>query len=611
MEMLAARLLEGTNRWFRDRTAVVRVANVPDGDCRGPAGSLARAIEALPLPPALSGVAGDFRAALKDDPSWPRLVAELAGTLQLASGDFRGDRAATPADEPGTADVALVAEEFPHGVACLREAIDLANRLLAGESIEPELAEAVARLVDVADETCLGGTIGPMLVAARDRRIPISRIDDNALVQLGEGVHQQRIKPATTAKTGWIAEQISCDKAYVKTLWDRSNVPVAAGRLVFEEADAIATALEVGWPVAVKPPDADYGIGVTLGVGDVEGVCAAFRKAKERSGTGGVLVEHNLKGLWHRLLVVNDELVAAARREPPSVVGDGRSKLADLVEAENARPERGPNYRWPLQKLVIDDHAVGFLAEQGLTLESVPEAGRTVVLRKFAYTEYGAVTRDMLDIVHPSTRDHARDAVKLVGLDMAGLDVIAEDLSIPLRQQDGGFLEINASPMITLHIAPICSNPRPVGEKIVQMLFPAPSQGRVPLIVVIGDESAKAVAEASARGLRALGFKTALSTAEATCWEDRPLTPQGPTTVDRLKVMTFYPRTEAAVFAITPADLFAHGLGTDRCTAVILPDGPEALGPWWGPLKQSATAAIDGRGKSAEDLAAEAVAGLL
>lgn len=609
--MLSVQSLEGANRWFRDRTVVARVANIPDGECRVAAESLARAIEALILPPALSGAAAEFRAALEADPAWSTLLAELAGALQFVSGDFQGDRTATPGDEPGRCDVALVVEEFPHGVACLGEAVELANRLLAGEPIESELSGAVLRLTDVADETCLGGTIGPMLIAARERRIPIRRIDDHALVQLGEGVHQQRIKPATTARTGWIAEQISSDKAYVKTLWERTGVPVAAGRLVFEEAEAVATALEVGWPVVVKPTDADYGIGVTLGIVDVDGVRAAFRKARERSGTGGVLVEHNLKGLWHRLLVVNDELVAAARREPPSVTGDGRSTVAELVEAENQRPDRGPNYRWPLQKLVIDDHAVGFLAERGLTLASVPEAGRVVLLRKFAYTEYGAATRDVLDLIHPSIRDHARDAVKLVGLDLAGLDVIAEDLSVPLHQQDGGFLEINASPMITLHIAPICANPRPVGEKIVAMLFPRSSQGRVPLIVVIGGESAAAVAEASARGLRALGFKTALSTLESTCWEKRSLSPGGTSAVDRLRVMTFYPRTEAAVLAMTREELFAHGLGNDRCSAVIATDGPESLGPWWDALKMAATVAIDGRGQTPDDLAAEAVAGVL
>lgn len=605
MRLDEPRYLEGTNRWSHERMVAFRVRGVPP-ETVSPAAraALSGAFATLRLPPSLADAGARLDHALAGARGWGEGLAALAGFLQLLSGDFDGPRFAATAEDERAWDLALVCEEFPHGDACVRAAVELADRLIAGDPFD--LDAIVRGLVHVADETCLGGTIYPMLLAAKARGIPIARIDDYALVQLGEGLHQRRIKPATTELTGWIAEQVSCDKAYVKSLWARAGVPVAAGRVVRDEDEAVATALEVGWPIAVKPTDADYGIGVTLQVRSMADLRAAYRKARDRSEGGLVLVERNLVGLWHRLLVVNDELVAAARREPPAVIGDGRQSIAELVDTANRDPRRGPNHRWPLHELVLDHAASDFLAEHGLSTASVPAAGQCVVIRKFAYTEYGSGTVDVLETVHPRNRDDARDAVRLVGLDMAGLDVIASDLSVPLAEQEGGFLEINASPMITIHTAPICPTPRPVGERIVAALFPGAHDGRVTLVVVIDSDE---VGGKVAALLRDQGRATALSTRSRTSWGDRELFPQGPTPADRLRAMTFYPRTEAAVLVVALEEVVAHGLGTDRMDVLVLTEKveDETLARQ---LEGAARQVVKGTGANLDELARAAIEGL-
>jgi len=280
-----------------------------------------------------------------------------------------------------------------------------------------------------------------------------------------------------------------------------------------------------------------------------------------------------LPGTWHRLLIVDQRLVAALRREPASVIGDGRQTIRELVASANRDHRRGPDHRWPLRYLSLEETELENLAAAGLTPDSVLPPGGRAALRQTAAAASGAESIDVTERLHPETQELALEAVRLLGLDIAGVDLIAEDISRPLFEQRGGFLEINEQPAIFLHAAPLCSPPRPVGEAIVESLFPAGHNGRIPLVIVIGSQVADRVAELLADTLASNGRAVGLSTPQATRLDARILKPASAALPDRLHLLLRHPRTEVAVVSATLGDILQAGLGTDHCTVLVLVDG--------------------------------------
>ncbi len=486
---------------------------------------------------------------------------------------------------PDVCNIVLECREFALAEACLFAAVASVNALLSGS--EPALAETYAALLAIADQVSPVSSPGLVVSAATDRGIPVFRLGpDHAfclspdeVLQLGEGIHQKRLHPwgTMTDKTGFLAGHLANDKSFVKALWSQYGIPVPEGSVVTDESGARLAVAALGGPVIVKPVDADCGRGLTLKPTTPETVSAAFFRAKAASASGKVIVERYLSGAWHRLLVVDQRLVAALRREPASVVGDGRHTIRELTAITNRDRRRGPDHRWPLRFLALDEIELENLAAAGLTPDSVLPAGVRASLRETASAAAGAESFDVTEQVHPDTEKLALDAVGLVGLDIAGLDLIAGDISQPLAAQKGAFLEINEQPGIynALH-APLCSPPRPVGEAIVESLFPGGHDGRVPLVVVIGRRMADCVAQMLAETLASTGRVVGLSTPQVTQLDDRIVTPASTELPDRLSVLLRHPRTEAAVVSAPLEDLLHSGLGTDRCAVLVLAEGLHA-----------------------------------
>jgi cyanophycin synthetase len=570
MHALTSRRLDGLNRWSRRRTLESTLVDVPVGDVPSDlVVGLVASLERLVLPPSVRGPRDRIGPT-----SWPEFVAGLAVEWQFLVREFTGHPHASRVRPNGTATIAFECEDHSLAEACLRNALTVAQHLTnEGLDLAPDLKE----LEDLAYEACFGGMSTALVDAARARGIPVYRGVGNAYVQLGEGALQRRFQASITGRTASLGVDLSNDKATTKALWARVGLPTAGGRAVTDADDAVRVALALGWPVAVKPADSDYGLGVALDLRSAEAVRLAYEKALPRSPTGTVLVERFLAGLWHRLLVVDDRLVAALRREPACVVGDGRSTFAELVERMNQDPRRGPDSRWPIYQLDLGTEECEHLVRSGLGPESVPGAGERVVLRPIAHTETGATSRDVTELVHHETVEMALDAVRMIGLDVAGLDVIAADIARPLIEQGGGFLEVNAGPAIFLHIAPVTEPSRPVPEAIVDALVPPPETGRLPLAVIIGRDSAEMLALRIAEDLTRRGRVTAVSTPSRTSCGTRRLVPDDPTPPGRLHVMMTYPRTELAILAVPAHDSLEWGLGTDRADLAVLAAGAEAV----------------------------------
>ena len=377
----------------------------------------------------------------------------------------------------------------------------------------------VQRLKKIADLRCLGPSTACIVDAAVERKTPFIRLTEGNLVQLGHGAAQRRIWTAETDRTSAIAEGISKDKDMTKRLLATCGIPVPEGQIVESPEQAWEAAQDIGVPVCVKPGDGNRARGVSLDLREKADIEAAYAIALEQGSE--VIVEKFIQGLEHRLLVVGDRLVAASRGETASVTGDGQHTVRELVNRQiNSDPRRGSDGSLPLETVRLRQGSpeVLELKRQGLTPDSVPEAGRTVLVKRT-----GNMTTDITDIVHPDVAQQAILAAKIVGLDIAGVDVVTPDITQPLAKAGGVVVEVNAGPSLLMHLNPAVGQARPVGAAIAEHLIPAAENGRIPLVGIMGDGDTTASAKLTAWLLHIKGLHTGLACADGLYLDQRRL----------------------------------------------------------------------------------------
>jgi cyanophycin synthetase len=454
----------------------------------------------------------------------------------------------------------------------------------AREGRPPLFPEEVRRMREVANEHFPGGPLfkagrasaWSIYHAARARGIPAAQLSPEywGCLRLGQGSKQHRCRASEPDIVGAVARVASEDKNLAKHLLQGAGVPVPQGQLAAAAEDAWAAACTLGLPVAIKPQDTDIGTGVSLELRTREQVEAAFHEA--RAFSDKVLVERFAPGVEHRVLVVGDRVVAVARIEPPHVVGDGVTTVAELVARINRDPRRGD---WgaglPPYKLQFDDSTQTVLAAQGYTPASVPPDGVWVLLRRNPpYLSNGGNLIDVTDRIHPSTAAHAVAAAQALQIPVAGLDIVAVDISKPLEEQGGVVVEINVSPGLWLHVAPWADSPRPVGEEIVALLFPSGHDGRIPVAAVVGAEPAPAAGHLTAL-LTLAGLRVGRAgTAEIVVGQRRWL-PEAQTPQDRAGLVLLNPTVDVAVLETSPRELVRAGFGNDRCDVALVLDRGE------------------------------------
>jgi cyanophycin synthetase len=435
-----------------------------------------------------------------------------------------------------------------------------------------DVEAAVARLREQVDRSYFGPSTAAIVAAATERRIPHIRLNDGNLVQLGHGACSRRIWTAETERTSAIAEGIARDKDLTRRLLAACGVPVPEGRVVASAADAWEAAEEIGLPVVVKPSDANHGRGVTLDLTTPVEVAEAYERALAEGSE--VIVERCLAGDEHRLLVVGGAVVAAARGESAWVTGDGRSTIEQLIEAQiNSDPRRGVHEDAPLNRVDVHDDPtlIADLKRQGgLTPASVPAAGRRVLIQR-----NGNVAFDCTDAVHPEVAHAAGLAARVVGLDIAGIDLVCEDIAKPLAAQHGGIVEVNAGPGLLMHLKPAQGRPRPVGRAIVDALIPEGDNGRIPIVGVTGSRDGTRIARLVAWLLHLSGRHVGLACADGLYLDRRRIeaTPADWAAGERLLTNRM---VQAAVFESAPAAILREGLPYDRCAVAVVADGDGA-----------------------------------
>ncbi|MFL6055271.1 MAG: cyanophycin synthetase [Actinoallomurus sp.] len=479
------------------------------------------------------------------------------------------------AGAPGCYDVILERPwDEPAEAPLVGDLIDLAIRTVTGLLKDGEVAAAFdAELVALAslhERTRLGVSTAALAAAARRRGIPVRRVDDLNLLQLGYGRHRRTVWAAMTDRTSAIGVEAAGDKMLTKRLLEGAGLPVPEGVVVTTVEEAVAAYEDIGAPVVVKPLAGHQGENVWIELADAGEVAAAFRSAS--ADGGAALVESYVPGRDHRVLVIGDRVVAAAELSPARVTGDGRSTIADLVAAANTDPARGEGHDRPLTRLALGETELAHLARQGLTPESVPNPGQLVTLRRNANLSTGGTSKDVTDHVHPDVVRLCRRVAATVGLDVCGIDLRVPDITAPLSADAGasGVIEVNASPGLRMHLAPYEGKPRNVAAEIIDRLYPPGTSGRVPIVAVTGTNGKTTTVRMIAHLLAQDGRRVGMATTEGV-YVGGELIYKADASGPRSAAMVLGDRTvDAAVLETARGGIVRRGLGYDRAEVAVL-----------------------------------------
>ncbi len=561
MEVSRIRALRGPNLWSR-HTAIQAIVECSEAE---------RSIDALP----------GFEARLRE--RFPEIdflnvtghneFISLAHTLEFAALGLQA-QAGCPVTfsrtsetvEPGTFQVVVEYSEEDVGRLAFQLAEELVSAALANRPFD--LADALYRLRDLDEDIRLGPSTGSIVSAAVARGIPYRRLTQGSLVQFGWGSRQRRIQAAETDMSSAIAESIAQDKELTKQLLHAAGVAVPLGRPVTSAEDAWAAAQEIGGPVVVKPRDGNQGKGISVNIRTREEVMAAFETAIEFRDD--ILVERYLPGHDFRFLVIGDRLIAAARREPPQVIGDGVHTVRQLVDIVNSDPRRGEGHATSLTKIRFDDIALARLALQGMNADTVPPRGTRVILRNNANLSTGGTATDVTDDVHPELAACAVAAAQTVGLDICGIDVVCDSVLKPLEDQGGGIVEVNAAPGLRMHLSPSFGKGRNVGEAIVSMMFRPGEDARIPVVAVAGTNGKTTTARLIGNILSRNGKRVGMTSTDGVYIEGRRIDSGDCSGPRSARNVLLHPGVDAAVFETARGGVLREGLGFDRCNVAVV-----------------------------------------
>ena len=561
MEISRIRALRGPNLWSR-HTAIEALVACDDTERSpaDPAGFEARLRARFP------GI-GTLQPIGREQPlSMAHALALASLALQAQAGCPVTFCRTSPTVDSGVFQVVVQYSEEAVG----RLALELGAQLCraAFEDAPFDLDGALARLRELDEDVRLGPSTGSIVDAAVARGIPYRRLTDGSLVQFGWGSRQRRIQAAEIDVTGAIAESIAQDKELTKQLLLAAGVPVPQGRPVSDLEDAWKAMREIGQPVVVKPQDGNQGKGVTVNVETREHLEIAYAAALEISDD--VMVERFIPGHDFRLLVVGRQLVAAARRDPPHVIGDGEHTVRELVDIVNSDPRRGDGHATSLTKIRFDEIALARLALQGYDADSVPTAGARVVLRNNANLSTGGTATDVTDDVHPAVAARAVEAARMIGLDICGVDVVCESVLRPLEEQGGGIVEVNAAPGLRMHLNPSFGKGRAVGEAVIADMYPDGEDGRIPVVAVTGTNGKTTTVRLVSHLIAASGLRVGMTNTDGIYVAGERIDTGDCSGPRSARNVLMHPDVDAAVFETARGGLLREGLAFDRCKVAVV-----------------------------------------
>jgi len=518
------------------------------------------------------GRRGGFITRLREG-TWVGHVAEhialefqnLAGT-DVRHGKTRGT------GEYGRYNVIYEYREEQVGIEAGKMAVGLVNHLVApnDETTAFDLGAELERLIRLAERLAFGPSTQALIDEAASRDIPTIRLDRFSLVQLGQGVHQQRIRATMTSVTSAIGVDIASDKKLTNRLLDSAGLPVPRSEVVESEDEAVAAAKRLGFPCVVKPLDGNHGRGVALDLKDEQDVRGAFPEALRQSRSRDVVVESYITGNDYRCLIIGGKLAAVAERVPAGVTGDGVSTVRQLVEITNADPRRGIGHEKVLTKIKLDDAAIELLGAQGFGLDDVPPDGKRVKLALTGNMSTGGTSIDRTMEAHPDNVEIAETAARIVGLDIAGIDFICPDITVPVRETGGGIVEVNAAPGFRMHTHPTEGEPQYVARPVIDLLFPPGAPARIPIISVTGTNGKTTTVRMIAHILKLKGKRVGMTSTDGIVIDGRLMKKGDMSGPKSAQMVLQNPTVDTAVFEVARGGILREGLGYDRNDVAVV-----------------------------------------
>jgi len=513
-----------------------------------------------------AGEEGGFLGRVQKGTWMGHVIEHIALEIQTLAGMNTGFGRTRGAGRKGVYHVVFSYMDAEAGRHAAYAAVRIAGALIAGNDYN--LRPDIAALAAIYTKNKLGPTTEALVHEARKKNIPVLRLNDASLIQLGYGASQRRIEAALASTTSHIAVEIAADKDATRRLLAANGIPVAKGNKCNNETTLLQVIAGIGYPVVIKPLDGNHGKGVTINISDEGMALQALLAAKNHSEE--VICEQFIKGHDFRALVIDGRFIAAALRKPASVTGDGLHSIQELIDIINRHPDRADGHDNILTRITIDSSTLQCLRDQGYTLHTVPPDGKEVHVKGTANLSTGGTAMDVTDDVHPSNRTLFERIARLIGLDICGIDIMAPSLSQPLKENGGVILEVNAGPGLRMHLQPSHGQPRNVAAPIIDMLFPPGQTGRIPIISITGTNGKTTTTRLIAHIGRAAGYKVGCTTTDGIYIGDQLIETGDCTGPHSARTVLRDPWVDLAVLECARGGLLREGLGFDRCNIAVI-----------------------------------------
>ncbi|KFF01433.1 cyanophycin synthetase, partial [Chryseobacterium luteum] len=573
MKIEKIQALRGPNIWSIRRKKLIQMRldleemeNYPTNKIDGFRERIEKLIPSLLTHRCSEGEEGGFFHRIETGTWMGHVIEHIALEIQTLAGMDVGFGRTRETKSPGVYNVVFNYIEENAGIYAAEEAVNIAQALI--DNKEYDINACIQKLKEIRERVRLGPSTGSIVEEAVSRKIPWIRLGTNSLVQLGYGVNQQRFQATITGKTSSIAVDIACNKELTKKMLHDAAIPVPVGDLVIDEESLSAVIKKIGYPIVLKPLDGNHGKGSSINVNDWEAAKTGLEHAQKYSKK--VIVEKYITGYDFRVLVINNKMVAAARRVPAHVIGDGELSLQELIDKENRDPRRGYGHENVLTEIEVDKDTSELLEKLQYTLETVPQKGEIVYLKSTANLSTGGTSIDVTDMVHPENITMAERVSKIIGLDVCGIDIMAENLTQPLKESGAAIIEVNAAPGFRMHLAPSEGLPRNVAAPVVDMLYPQGKPFTIPIIAVTGTNGKTTTTRLISHIVKSNGYRVGFTTSDGIYIQNTMLSKGDTTGPLSAEFVLKDPTVEFAVLETARGGILRSGLGYSQCDIGVL-----------------------------------------